>query len=112
MGRPRKNPLPAAAVAEQLKTVEPATIIKPSVKFVGDDKKHALQEIFDGPEAKMPVITSVGTVGVPGTNTWVSFLMKSQGRKIIEISVDQPNLRSIAEESAKISFVNTFMGVE
>ncbi len=124
MGRPKgsKNKLSDAdklseidvdpvVISPESPTVS-AHIVQPTVKFVGDDKKHALQAIFDGPEDKMPVIKSVGTIGVPGTNTWISFIMHTKGTKVIKVDADEPNLRAIAEESAKISFVDTFMSAE
>lgn len=111
MGRPagsKNKPKDDAPAAEPVKAVK--QIVEPTVKFVGDSKKHALQLLFEGED--VPVIKSVGTVGVPNTNTWISFVLHSQGDKVIKIEAEEPNLRAIAEESAKISFVDTFMSVE
>ncbi len=38
--------------------------------------------------------------------------MHTKGTKVIKVDADEPNLRAIAEESAKISFVDTFMSAE
>lgn len=114
MGRPKGSKNKSTeAIQDAVKVKKDLTtdVVTPTVKFVGDDKKHALQELFDGDEDKLPIITSVGTVGVPGTNTWISFVMQTRGTKVIKIEAEEPNLRAIAEESAKASFVNSFMGV-
>ncbi len=87
----------------------PSPIVEPTVKFVGDNENHALQKLFDGAPKNLPTIKSVGTIGLPGTNTWVSFVMYTRGNQVIKIEADEPNLRAIAEESAKIAFVNAFM---
>lgn len=88
------------------------TIVKPAMKVVGDDKQHALETLFEGPTEKLPVIKSVGFMKVPGKNSYVSYSISSKGKEILSIEVDEPNLRPIAEESAKILFVDQFLGDE
>ena len=88
-------------------------IIRPSVQFdnVGT-KAHVLAQIFDGNKKDLPIIKSVGVFNVPGYSTYFSFVMQTKGREVISIEVEEPNLRSIAEESAKMAFIETFMTAE
>lgn len=84
-------------------------VVYPTMRFVGD-KEHALEKLFDGDPEKIPEIKSIGYMRLPRSNNeYVSFVITSKGREIIKIEVDQPNTRSIVEESAKILFVSTFM---
>lgn len=85
-------------------------VVIPKVTFEGSDKKHALELLFESEAA--PVITSVGCMRIPETNRYVSFVMKTQGKEVVSIEVDEPNLRAIAEEASKIEFVNHFMSSE
>lgn len=87
-----------------------ADIIKPTIVFDGD-KDHALQELFK--EGNAPILKSVGLVKIdtlPGLGKFVAYVITTQGDKVLNIEVEQPNLREIAEETSKISFVTTFMG--
>ena len=83
------------------------SIVRPTVTFQNDTKEHAMEAILN--KEAPPVVKSVGVFKLPNTNQYVSFYMETQGDKVIKIEVEQPNLKAIAEESAKISFVNTFM---
>ena len=56
-----------------------------------------------------PIVKSIGYAKVPGSNYCVSYIIHSQGGKIIKIEVEEPNMQSIAEETAKLNFVNIFM---
>lgn len=78
-------------------------VIKPSVKI--DGAKNALETLFDSDEA--PILKSVGYVKID--QGWVSYVMTTQGKEVLEITVEEPNLRQIAEETSKINFVETFM---
>lgn len=99
-----------AKVATAQKKLE--DIVQPSVVFDGD-KDHALRLLFKQNEA--PVLKSIGfgpIPGVEGYGRFVSYVMTSQGDKILSIEVGQPNLKPIAEDEAKIAFVTNFMGDE
>lgn len=85
---------------------EVKSIVKPTVSF-NDSKEHVLATLLA--ENSAPVIESVGVFKVPNTNRYVSFVMKTQGKEVISIEVNEPDLRAIAEEAAKISFVDKFM---
>lgn len=87
-----------------------SVVVKPSIKFEGDTATHPLAALFDGKSELMPEVKSIGYMRLPDTNLFVSFVMISKGREIISVEVEQPNLRAIAEESAKIAFVTQFMG--
>ena len=93
--------------AKKLQEVKESVIV-PSIQIEG--KEHALQELFNKEDA--PEIKSVGYAKVPGTNQYISYTITSKGTEVVKIEVEEPNLRQIAEESAKICFVNTFMTVE
>lgn len=85
------------------------TIVKETMDF-GTKDSHPVVSLIDSNEA--PEIKSVGLFRLPETNTYVSFTMITKGREVVSIEVEQPNLRAVAEESAKISFVSTFMDNE
>lgn len=87
------------------------SIIKPSIQFEGG-KKHILEVMFDGENEDCPVLKSVGYAHIrnlPGQASFVSYVITSQGDKILNMEVEEPNMRYIAEESTKIAFVNAFM---
>lgn len=84
------------------------SVVTPSVKFDNDTKEHALTSIISD-EENAPIIQSVGIFRIPSTNHYVSFVMHTKGTQVVKIDVEEPNLRAIAEESAKISFVSAFM---
>lgn len=108
MARPRKNK-EEQVVGEPIEDQKALEVeIVPSIEVVGG-KKHALIGMFDGDHANLPVLKSVGCGRVPGTNTYLAYTIHSKGSNIIKIEVEEPNIRPIAEESAKIFFVNTFM---
>lgn len=87
--------------------VESIAIIKPIVR---DQKfKNVLEKIFEGDPEKLPVLKSIGYALVGAGNSWVSYVIKSRGKEILSIEVSEPNLRQIAEESAKTDFVTNFM---
>lgn len=85
--------------------VKKKSIVQPTVTF-GDDKQHVVAELLDSENP--PVITSIGYMRVPNKNTFVAYTIKSKGREILSIEVEEPNLRMIAEDSAKMFFVSNF----
>ena len=85
-----------------------ADIVKPIIRNNGE--KHLLETMFEGDHNDLPVITSVGYMPLKeGHTSWVSYLIKTKGKEVISIEVDEPNLRELAEESAKVLFVTKFM---
>jgi hypothetical protein len=84
-------------------------VIQEAVTFVGSTKEHALKALFDGEPESIPTITSIGYMGLPGTNKFVSYIIKSKGKEILSIEVSEPDLRPVAEDDSKINFVNCFM---
>lgn len=95
------------------KQKNPEDLVQPSI-IVEGDKEHALRVLFKEDDA--PILKSVGYCKIPGLisngGTYVSYIVTSQGDKVLGIEVEQPNLIGIAEESAKMAFANTFMGVD
>lgn len=87
------------------------SVIKPTIRVNGEN--HILEDLLTGPEEKMPVLTSVGYCRVgTGIHSWVSYKITTQGEKVLSIEVDEPNMRAIAEESAKGMFVTSFIDQE
>ncbi len=86
---------------------KPSDIIEESIKVEGSTKKHALKQLFD--EDAAPQIKSIGYAGIPGTNRYISYIITTQGKEVLKIEVSEPDLRAIAEDEAKINFVNCFM---
>jgi hypothetical protein len=91
----------------QRKESKAADFIRPAIRSNGE--KHVLEEIFEGDEDAMPTLKSVGFVKLkPGSTSWVSYTLITKGKEVLSMEVDEPNLRDIAEESAKIAFVSAF----
>lgn len=86
-------------------------IVKPIIRVNGE--KHILESIFEGPLEDLPELKSVGYAPVKsGSHSWVSYVITTKGKEVINIEVSEPDLKAIAEESAKISFVNHFIDQE
>ncbi len=84
------------------------TVIKPSIQVAGD--KHVFETLFEGEADNLPEIRSVGFMKVsPNSKDYVSYVITTKGTDVISIEVDEPNLKIIAEESAKTNFVNLFI---
>ncbi len=81
--------------------------ICPIVKVAGE--KHLLEKMIDQGEA--PIVKAVGYMRLGNQrNSWVSYTITTRGREVLKIEIDEPNMREIAEESAKIAFVECLMG--
>lgn len=79
------------------------TIVNPVLRF--DGKEHALETALKAGDA--PTIKSVGLVKIgPG---WVACTITSQGEKVLSIETGEPNMKKIAIDEAKVSFVDNFM---
>lgn len=77
------------------------SIIQASTTIEGH--KNAFIEYI---EKEKPELTTIGYARVPGTNTYASFVVKFKDGVMTSMVVDEPNLKIVAEDSAKISFVN------
>lgn len=104
MGRPKK--IKEAAPAGLPLTATSVEVI-PSIEVVG--QINAFKALFEGDSAKLPILKSVGYCHMAGTNTYVAYTITSKGGQILKIECEEPNLKAIAEESAKIFFVSNFM---
>lgn len=106
MAKKQQTPEPPSPLSSKL-----SDIVQPSVRVAGE--QHLLQKIFDGDPDKLPLITAVGYMPIGrGPNSWISYTIKTKGKDVLSIEVDEPNLRDIAEESAKIAFVSSFIDHE
>ena len=87
--------------------------IKTVVQDLNDPNKiHPSAALFSSDE-DMPEIKSVGFGRVSKTsNSWISYVITTKGNEVISVEVDEPNLRQIAEESAKVSFINLFTDID
>lgn len=79
-------------------------IIEPIIRFVNEPKEHVLEKLMSGETP--PTLISVGSINVPGTNTYVSYVLHSKGNEVLKIEVGEPNLKLISDDEAKINFVN------
>jgi hypothetical protein len=85
-----------------------SVIEKSSTTLNIPSKEEASDALFsDDPNA--PVVKSVGYARVPGKNTYISYIIYTQGTNVVKVEVDEPNLRPISEETCKLNFVNLFM---
>jgi len=86
-------------------------VIKPLIR--SNDEQHILEAIFDGDEEDMPVVKSVGYTNLrTGPNSWISYTITTKGREVISFEVSEPDARLVAEDGAKIAFVQEFTNVE
>lgn len=92
------------------KKAETASIVEPEIKVEGE--VHPLQDLVDNGEA--PIMKAVGYVRLNKNvkNNYMSYVVTFQGDKVLKIEVGEPNLKGIAEESAKIQFVTLFVDNE
>ena len=96
---------------KKVESIEGAPVVQPLIRSNGE--KHILEEMFEDPLADMPVMKAIGYMSLKyGPNSWVSYTVTFKGDKVLKIEVDEPNLRPIAEESAKIAFVEQFIDQE
>jgi hypothetical protein len=87
-------------------------IVKPIIQVAGEPE-HPLSVAVSGPSCDQPELKSVGFMrATDKSNAWVAYTITTKGDQVISIEVTEPNLRVIAEESAKISFVNLFTDQE
>lgn len=85
------------------------SVVTPIIKIEGHT--NVLEDMIKGSDA--PTLKSVGYARVgEGSNNWVSYVITTRGTEVIEIQVDEPNMREVAEESSKINFVQEFMAAE
>ena len=85
--------------------------ISPIIRFDGD--KHDLEKLdLEDPES-MPELKAVGYMKIGEKNhSWVSYTITTKGREVVSLEVSEPDMREIAEESAKIAFVQNFTDQE
>lgn len=84
-------------------TPAPTDIICPVIQVQGE--KHPLQQEWD--KHNYPELRAVGYGKLEGR--WVSYIITTKGPNVTKIEIDEPNMRQIAEESAKVNFVTTLM---
>lgn len=96
-------------MAKQTKS-QTKSVVQPSIRVEGE--KHTLEKLFDGDPDDMPTLKSIGYAKLGGQNSWVSYVITTKGREVIAIEVDEPNMRTIAEEASKINFVGQFVDRE
>ena len=88
----------------KIETKDP--LIIPSIRVNGE--KHILEEMFESGD--MPEMKAVGFVKI-GTlvSNWVSYTVTFRGNEVIKIECEEPNVKGIAEENAKIAFVGALI---
>lgn len=86
-------------------TKKTQSVIKPSVRI--DGAPHVMETLET--EGSLPTLRSIGFAPLGPGNQWVSYVMTSRGNEVISVEVDEPNMRQVAEESAKTNFVQLLM---
>ena len=93
--------------------VKSENVIVPSVKINGE--VHEMEKMFNELDiSKLPILTSVGMIKLDNNrrNQYVSFVMTSQGSKVLKIEVDEPNLYAIAVDATKQSIMTRVIETE
>lgn len=91
----------------KIKDPSQQSFIEPIIRVEGE--KHELEKIFEENPEKLPEIKAIGFMQIKPGNNWVSYVMTTKGKEVLKIEVSEPDLKDIAEEAAKISFVQTFV---
>ena len=81
----------------------PKSVCEPSVVIEGHTNPF-IPFYESGPE-----LTAVGYVRIPGTNEYSSYTITIKDGVVTKVVCEEPNLKVIAEESAKIAFINNFV---
>ena len=84
------------------------SLIHPSIRC--NEEQHVLEKAFDAGE--MPEMKAIGFMKLDtglSSGNWVSYTVVFKGDKVLRIDVDEPTLKDLAEESAKIAFVDHFI---
>jgi len=110
MARPKK----IQNLAENIKPSDKAPqIIFPDVRVAGEN--HPLEDMWiDGnfPELKAvgccPMKCGENAAGNP-IMRWMSYTMTTKGPNVTKIEISEPDIKAIAEETAKIAFVTHFI---
>lgn len=84
-----------------------SSFIEPTMKF-----ENHTNEFIKHVEEEQPELRAVGFARVPGTNNYAAYVLIVKGDKVIKMTVDEPNMRNVAEEAAKIQFVDIFVNSE
>lgn len=85
--------------------------IVPIVKVEG--QKHDLEKMYEEAPDDMPEMKAVGFMHLDKgrRHAWISYTMTVKGDRVIKMEVSEPDMQAIAEENAKIEFVNCFTDV-
>ncbi len=83
-------------------------VVTPSIEFEDVKKINPLKEAFAGPMDSWPKLTAVGYTTVKGTNKYISYVLTLEKGEV-KIDASEPDFRAVAEDEAKINFVNCFM---
>lgn len=112
-----KQPPPTLAKLEGLPAEFADNIVKPMIRTYAPQEAgkpkipiiNFLEETFQKDPESMPVMTAVGYMKASKIkNDFASYIVTFQGTKVLKIEIGEPNLRAIAEDEAKISFVTEF----
>lgn len=95
------------AVANVADAMQTEPIIQPIIRVVG--QKHALEQLWEEDEA--PELRAVGYKKIykDRQHSWVSYVITTRGDQVTKIEISEPDMRPIAEEASKASFVTSFM---
>lgn len=84
-------------------------VVEPSLKF-DDGKPHVFEKMVEDGK-KVYKAVGYGPMG-DGSGKYTSYVLHIKGDEVFKAEVEEPDIRGIAEESAKMAFVREFMGGE
>ena len=86
-----------------------SNLVCPLIRVAGE--KHPLEEMVE--KGKAPEMKAIGYMKLTsGQHSWVSYVITFQGDKVKKIEVGEPDMRAIAEDAAKMDFVQAFIDSE
>lgn len=89
-------------VKSEQEVKEVKSIIVPEILIEGDS--HPFQDMEA--EGSLPEVVSVGYARVsPTSRDYVAYTIVSKGDKVISMTVSEPNVKAVAIDVAKVSFV-------
>lgn len=100
---PRAKKLTVGIAAEGLPASAP--LIRPLIKVEG--RVHEFSNLEE--RGELPVLKSIGYIRVaPGSKHYVSYVITSKGREILDITMSEPDFKAIASDQSKVDFVTQF----
>lgn len=96
------------------KEKSPKEEVKVVIDGVGQDLAPGIFEkkAQETDESNLPEVKAVGVMQVPGSRTFLPYLITIKGGKVVKVDMLEPDTRAIAVETARDMFVEHFMDIE